>query len=51
MYVLVILVFLNSMQTSKDQFHFVSKGECERVGEMLKTVSKYRTITSCQPIV
>lgn len=51
MYVLIILVFLNPLQATKDQFHFVNKSECERVGQMLKVVSKYRTVTSCQQIV
>lgn len=51
MYILVILMFINPMQPIKDQFHFANKGECERVSSMLRSVSKYRTLATCQPVV
>jgi hypothetical protein len=50
MYILVILIFISPMETAKDQFHFANKRECERISDMLKSVSKFRTITSCQAV-
>lgn len=51
MFVLVILVFLSPQQPVKEQFLFVKKGECEKLVEMVKAVSKYRILTSCQQVV
>lgn len=51
MFVLVILVFLSPQQPVKGQFLFAKKGECEKLVEMVKTVSKYRVLTSCQQVV
>lgn len=51
MYILVLLVFINPGQVTKDQFHFANQVECQRVSELLKTVSKFRIISNCQQVV
>lgn len=51
MFVLVILVFLSPQQPIKEQFLFTKKGECEKLVEMVKAVSKYRVLTSCQQVI
>lgn len=51
MFILVILVFISAQEPVREQFLFARKGECEKLVEMVKTVSKYRVLTSCQQVV